>query len=174
MFSKPKGSVKTGKVSDKHNLGRMPKEKLVQEMRINQPALKAYKTQEDDTTDDPSSIFVSDPRGKGLIYNQKPQHRLPGEQSFNESTMMADLLGVKDKKERALMMEDERRESVVRAGDKSRKERLARSKPAKKPVKKPVKKPAKKKAKGGKVNKTTVKKRANFSGKGAGVALRGF
>jgi len=38
----------------------------------------------------------------------------------------------------------------------------------------PAKGETTKRKKGGKVKKTTVRKRANFSGKGAGVALRGF
>ena len=38
----------------------------------------------------------------------------------------------------------------------------------------PAKGETTKRKKGGKVKKTTVRKRANFSGKGAGAALRGF
>tara|TARA_R110002012_G_scaffold156291_1_gene317312 strand:+ start:49 stop:516 length:468 start_codon:yes stop_codon:yes gene_type:complete len=38
----------------------------------------------------------------------------------------------------------------------------------------PAKGETTKRKKGGKVKKTTIRKRANFSGKGAGVALRGF
>ena len=124
--TKPRGYVKTGKVSDKHNLGRMPKEKVGNRITgVNKFARASRKLQEDDTTDAP---FLPDPRGKGMIYNQKPQHRLPGEQSFKESTLKADLLGETDKKKRAYMMEDERRDSVKRAGDANRKRRLKKQK----------------------------------------------
>jgi hypothetical protein len=124
--TKPRGYVKTGKVSDKHNLGRMPKEKVGNPITgVNKFASVSRKLQEDDTTDDP---FLPDPRGKGMIYRQKPQHRLPGEQSFKESTLKADLLGETDRNIRAGMMEDERRDSVKRAGDANRKRRLKKQK----------------------------------------------
>ena len=116
------------------------------------------------TTDDP---FLPD-RGKGMIYHQKPQHRLPGEQSLKESNLevqlLPDLYKGKAGKEKALkVMEDARRKSVKRAGDANRKRRLEGLK------------------KGGRAGKGKTKtqginrsKRTGFSGRGAGVALRGF
>jgi len=173
MANKPRGYVKTGKVSDKHNLGRMPntKEKRGPLLRPNMPARMAIAKQEDDTTDDPKSMFVNDPRGKGLIYHQKPQDRLPGEQSLKESTLRVQLTpdlyeGEEGKKEALKRMEDERRDSVIRAGDEARKERLENQKGLKK---------------GGRAGKGKTKtqginrsKRTGFLGRGTGVALRGF
>jgi hypothetical protein len=135
MANKPRGYVKTGKVSDKHNFGRMPNtlEKRGPLLRPNRPARVAIAKQEDDTTDDPKSMFANDPRGKGLIYHQKPQHRLPGEQSLKESTLRVQLTpdlykGEAGKKKALKRMEDERRESVIRAGDANRKRRLKKQK----------------------------------------------
>ena len=54
MATKPKGYVKTGEVSDKHNFGRMPKEKVGHYFSgINKFAKASRNLQEDDTTDDP-------------------------------------------------------------------------------------------------------------------------
>ena len=128
--TKPRGYVKTGKVSDKHNLGRMPKDKGGNRITgVNKFARASRKLQEDDTTDDP---FLPD-RGKGMIYHQKPQHRLPGEQSLKESNLevqlLPDLYKGKAGKEKALkVMEDARRKSVKRAGDANRKRRLKKQK----------------------------------------------
>ena len=165
MATKPKGYDKTGEVSDKHNFGRMPKEKVGHYFSgINKFAKASRNLQEDDTTDDP---FLPD-RGKGMIYHQKPQHRLPGEQSLKESNLevqlLPDLYKGKAGKEKALkVMEDARRKSVKRAGDANRKRRLEGLK------------------KGGRAGKGKTKtqginrsKRTGFSGRGAGVALRGF
>jgi hypothetical protein len=168
MATKPRGYVKTGEVSDKHNFGRMPKEKVGHPFTgVNKFARASRKLQEDDTTDAP---FLPD-RGKGMIYHQKPQHRLPGEQSLKESNLevqlLPDLYKGEAGKEKALkVMEDARRKSVKRAGDKNRTERLKKQKGLKK---------------GGRVGKGKTKtqginrsKRTGFSGRGAGVALRGF
>ena len=165
MATKPKGYVKTGEVSDKHNFGRMPKEKVGHYFSgINKFAKASRNLQEDDTTDDP---FLPD-RGKGMIYHQKPQHRLPGEQSLKESNLevqlLPDLYKGKAGKEKALkVMEDARRKSVKRAGDANRKRRLEGLKKAGRAGK------GKTKTQG--INRS---KRTGFLGRGTGVALRGF